>query len=892
MRRGIRATLVIGLFVLGSGCGDDDPAPDPTADPEDSGATDAAGLDPPQPPADTNPPDAGPPPPPQPSLEAGATRVVLTAEGQLELRHAGDVRLRLPPDAFELGTVPELDPARSYDPYYFEPEAELATLHAAQAGLEWHRATSITAEDGPEDSLSLTLVFAGGRTGHLSVSTPGDSRLVFAWTAGDGDPAAYFRLRARADPGEAFYGLGGVLDHPEHRGRVRAMHFAASLLESAYNEAHVPIPLLIGTRGWGLFVESMRPAVFAVATEADDLVKATFGQGAAWAEGLRFHLFTADHPIDITRHYYETTGYPALPAPWATGPLIWRDEVAGQAAVEADLQMIRDLDLATNGYWIDRPYASGVNSFDFAPADYTDPAAMITLAHDLGFEVALWHTPYLDPKHPATQALNAEAVEEGYYPPKTGAASKWGPSIDLTNPDARAFWQGQVKAYTDLGVRGFKLDFAEEHIPGFFGVRSPWLFHDGSDELTMHRRFQRLYHDTYRELLGDAGGLLLVRASVYGDQVNGVIVWPGDIDATMNPNGFEVDSPDGDSYISVGGLPAAIVAGSSLGPSGFPFFGSDTGGYLHSPPDKETYIRWFEHTALSTCMQVGTNTNDLPWALGKPPLLDPEVLDLYRGYARLHLRLFPYLWTSAHRIASTGRPIQRPLGLAYPELDVHPPHTYLLGDDLLVAPVVTPGATTRQLHLPPGRWLDWWTSAPHDGPGPIEVAAPLGTLPLFVRAGAPIPLLRPTIDTLSPVAAGSDVDSFDSSAGPLTIRTTPGVDSGSAPRQDTLYDGTVITTSIESPSCPLRQTVAVEPGEVFDTGEVLIAMHYGAEQSPTAVEVAGSPLEELEDEAAFESASAGWLQSPGVEGEPGYVRVKPGAGLLQATITLAEPGCP
>ncbi len=136
----------------------------------------------------------------------------------------------------------------------------------------------------------------------------------------------------------------------------------------------------------------------------------------------------------------------------------------------------------------------------------------------------------------------------------------------------------------------------------------------------------------------------------------------------------------------MGGLPAALIAGLSLGPSGFPFYGSDTGGYRHSPPDKELFTRWFQSTALSTVMQIGTSTNDVAWEPTPKNGFDQEMLGWYRSYTRLHLRLFPYIWTYAKRLKTDGRPIQRALGLAHPELGEHPDDTFLLGDSLLVAP--------------------------------------------------------------------------------------------------------------------------------------------------------------------------------------------------------------
>ena len=790
-------------------------APDAEADGAGPGDASPAedGTDGSPPPEDAIEVDAGPP---AGALASGTTAFRVTPDGTLELLHDGEVRARIPPEGLELGTLPAIDPNLNYDPYYFEPEAILGSSFFPPDDLTWLQPEAVVPVPGPADSVTLRLTYPGGREGTLTASAPGEGRLRFHWQAGDGAPAVYFRLRVAGDATEGFYGLGEQMDRPEHRGAVRAMHFVAALLESFNNEAHVPIPFLIGTSGWAVFVESMRPGAFAVATEADDVVKTTWGLGPAWEDGLVFHLFTAEHPLDLTRRYYETTGAPALPAPWALGPVIWRDEVDGQVVVEADLETIRSLDLATTGYWIDRPYASGVNAFDFKPSDYSDPAAMIAHAHDLGLRMALWHTPYVDPKDPATTALNAEAKEKGFFPPTLGAVAKWGPPIDFTNAAATAWWQEKLRAYTDLGIEGFKLDYGEETIAGAFGGRLPWLFSDGSDELTMHRRYQLLYHEAYASLLPPDGGFLLVRAGAYGDQVRGVIVWPGDIDATFAQQGDTVTKPSGSTYVSVGGLPAAISAGSSLGPSGFAFFGSDTGGYRNSPPSRETFVRWFQHTALSPVMQVGTSSNDLPWAFGPGKVLDEEMLGWYRAYARLHLRLFPYLWTLASRLATDGRAIQRPLGLAFPELGVHPPFTYLLGDDLLVAPVVVDGATTRTLHMPPGPGVDWWTGDVHASPGEVTVPAPLERIPLFLRAGALLPLLRNDVDTLNPVASGSDVVTTHGDPGPLHIRLTAW--QVPAPAEVTLYDGTVLARTSAPSNGGWDVTVTATPGSVYAAG--------------------------------------------------------------------------
>ena len=762
---------------------------------------------------------------------------------ELILKRGDDVLLRFPADGFQLGRVAALDDDSSYDPVFVAPD-------------QWLAVTSAEPLAG-DAAVDVRLSFESGASARLTVTEEAPGRFKATLVPEpDGPTLAQLRLNPVVDPAEAFYGLGEYFDAPEHRGRVRALQLEYDpKLESQYNEAHVPVPFVIGTNGWGLFVENPHAAVVDVAAAADDRVTATFGTGPGSPAGLTFHLYAANHPLDVVRHYYATTGNPRLPAPWALGPWIWRDENMDQAEVEADIAKIRDLDLATSAIWIDRPYATAVGAFDFDAAKFSDAASMIAKIHDLGLRLALWHVPYIEDA-PANAAALAEAEANNYFPPEVGLiTSPWGEPLDFTNPDAFDWWQDQVRTYTDMGIEGFKLDYAEDITCGLAGARTAWEFADGSTERTMHSQYVRLYHRLYAETLPESGGFLLGRAGTYGDQVDVSVIWPGDLDATMTKHGESVD--DGmDSYNSVGGLPAAVSAALSLGPSGFPLFASDTGGYRHSPPDKETFTRWFEHTALTPVMQVGNSASQVPWQFTPENGFDDEMLAWYRDYARLHLRLFPYVWTYIQNLAVDGRPIVRPLGLAYPDLGVHPADTYLLGDNLLVAPVIERGATSRKLTLPPGDWIDWWTGEVLEGGNETTVAAPLETLPLFLRAGGIVPMLRPTIDSLAPTTMPNIVDSFADDPGRLHVRMA-GKGSGSFD----VYDGAHLALS--------GALLSITAGDLFTRGMTFELL--AAPDTVAYVTDNDEPLPQL-DADEFATAEAGWYR----DGDTLWIAVGPG----------------
>ncbi len=820
-----------GLALAGLGCDDDGPAAAPdrgaldgaldsTLDAGPDGAADAT--------PDAQAPDGGPP-----LGDPAAHGLHIAPDGSLSLTWQGAPRARLTPAAWRMGVADAVDPSFHYNPY-----SALQTPPVYQPrSLRWVSPEAVTAAvDGDGAAVTLTLDFGALGTGTARL-TVGAHGIDGHFTPPADAPVVYLGLRLHGDAEEAFYGLGEVFDTLNHRGHLRALQLELALdIESANNEVNVPVPLLLGTTGWGVFVDSQYPGAMAVATEAADQIDAVFGTGEFSADGLRFTLLAAAHPLDLIKGYYAVTGTPTLPAAWALGPWIWRDENDDQAQVLDDIESLRTLDLATTGIWIDRPYASGVSSFDFHPEQFPAPQAMIDRAHALGLRFALWHTSYVGEDQPATAALHAEAEANGYYPPEVGPiVNNWGRPVDLTNPAAYAWWQDLVRRYTAMGVEGYKLDYVQDVVPGLGRVRNRWRFFDGSTERTMHVGYQRLYHQVFAETLPPDGGFLLTRTGLPGDQVNGVIIWPGDLDSSLATRGSaQVDPRSGETYTATGGLPASLIGGLSLSASGFAFYGSDTGGYRHCPPSKETFVRWFEQTALSSVMQVGTSCNDVPWQPTPANGFDAEVLDLYRIYARLHLRLWPLAWTLAHGLADSGRPLTRPFGLQHPELDHHPDDAYFFGEDLLVAPVMVPGARARAVRFPAGRWFDWWTGAPRDvaaGAGDAQVDAPLGTLPLFLRAGGIVPLLRPTIDTLAPTTEPDRVDSFDDRVGPLHVRLAPPVEGEARLR---LYDGTVIAQA----QGPEGWRVTLTPGDVFREGFVVEA--WGLPEG-AAAQVDGAP---------------------------------------------------
>jgi alpha-D-xyloside xylohydrolase len=266
-------------------------------------------------------------------------------------------------------------------------------------------------------------------------------------------------------------------------------------------------------------------------------------------------------------------------------------------------------------------------------------------------------------------------------------------------------------------------------------------------------------------------------------------------------------------------------------------------------------------------MQIYSDT--VPWVPDPTTGYDAEMLGWYQTYTRLHLRLFPYEWTYAQDLAKDGRPIARPLGLAHPELGAHPSDTYLFGDALLVAPVLTQGAVQRSVLLPAGRWIDWWTGAVtvSEGGGGVSVMvdAPLGTLPLFLAEGALVPMLRPTIATLRPTTQPATIDSYATTPGVLWARVAPG-----AASSFTVFDGAALTAEASGGEVKLSSADGAE----FTGGVMFEVVASGA--APGSVTLDGASLGEAGSLAALEAAASGWAFVTDVGGTT-YVKTPPGS---------------
>lgn len=758
-----RATTAIASALALAGCGPSAPSPDVGYDGrvDLDGALDASAFD-----AATTPIAL--------AIEdgAGARLEVATNPLRMRLRRPGGaVALESVVSGLELGISPTGD-VRYND--VTVPDPRRITWRALDVGIARESETEALVGDG------------AGRTARVTLSRVGEGALRMRIAVEGGEPeVGLVRARFLADDG-SYQGLGERFTGADARGWVVPMQMSVTTLtrESGLNEHHVPVPFVVSSRAWGLFAESREAGAFDVgATDASE-VRATF-EGSA----IEYVFFVDDAPADVIAAYTRHTGLPILPPRWSYAPMHWRNVWDDRALLETDARALVDLRIPATAFWIDNPWMTSYTDNVFDEVRFPGHVEMLAQLRASGFRPLVWNVPYLDAPdagvadNPA-ERLYEEAAREGHLVriASTGepfaAPSALGVSglgaaagmIDFTSERAIDFWQTRLDPLVrDLGIRAFKLDYGEDVVPELGGTRIGLSFADGTTERETHNVYAMRYHTPYRRALdegSDEGGFLLVRASCWGGQTVADIVWPGDIDSDLSRGDLE----------NVGGLPAAISALISLAASGFPNFASDTGGFREGPVDLETLMRWAEHTAFSPFLQLGgSGEHHNPW-LYEPTAQVPDPTGTYRELARAHTELVPFFRMHAIRASRDGTPPVLHPALAFPEdrAGYADPDAYLLGGDLFVAPVVTPGASTRSLHLPPGRWVHWITGEAFDGPRDVTVEAPIGRPPVFVRAGAIIPMLAHDLETLVAAPTPFGVERIDPSDRPyLRARIVP-----------------------------------------------------------------------------------------------------------------------
>jgi alpha-glucosidase (family GH31 glycosyl hydrolase) len=520
---------------------------------------------------------------------------------------------------------------------------------------------------------------------------------------------------------------------------------------------------------------------------------------------------------------------PPLTPRWAYEPWVWEDEENDADATIALVDGYLQRDIPVGVVIVDSPWQTNYNTFEMAQ-QFGNPERLLSRLRDRDVRVIFWATGFIntsstDGPDRGMSSNFQEAYDRGFLV-NGGQTYEWdkgeGAALDFFNPDAVAWWYGEMDKAWAHGIDGWKVDSPEGNLPDLVQTAAGWK---------TNREYGDAYYRAFYEYVAQRDRDAIITARPYD---SGTVYAP--IDA--NPAGWVGDQePDWGAR----GIEEAldnILASAELG---FSMLGSDIGGYRPGERYDRLFVRWTQLGALSPLMENGGRGEHRPWRI------DEEIVPTYRYYAKLHQQLVPYLYGLGVEAHLGGEPIIRD-----PDRELL---QYRLGDDLFVAPIVT-REDRRRVELPgDSRWFDYWDDhEPIPAGSSLQQEAGLERIPLFVRAGAIIPM--EVVDDVTGHGGEASADA-------LTLLLYP--------------DG--LTRRVLRPDAGRSLTVESKRewgGVTIRIGEsrepLVLRIKEPVRPSAFAVEMGGSSegLTETRSLAKLEQVAAGWTHDP----ERGYLWVR------------------
>jgi alpha-glucosidase (family GH31 glycosyl hydrolase) len=473
-------------------------------------------------------------------------------------------------------------------------------------------------------------------------------------------------------------------------------------------------PFYMTSGKYGIYVDTVAFGHYSVANNGTTSFDFDKGQ-------MKYYVIYGPSYEEIMSKYNQMAGPAWMPPDWAFDSIWWKNndflnmvhyDLAAQRTissaqdnVEATANYLQYYQIPASAIWIDRPLTSGEwgwgnMEFDSSDTGFPDAQGMINYLNDKGYELLIWIA------NRCVNTLKNEGDAKGYFFP--GCEDK--PAADMRNPEAYNWFKKHLDTFAAMGIKGYKIDRGHqgEH-PIWVENENVYLFNKMTAEGQMERH---------------GSDYLIFARNCFNKSRKYVGIWNGDIPADFD------------------GLAYSIKNGLRCGAINFPYFGTDTGGYSE-PPNKELFTRWFQFSTYCTMMEVHMDPDRTVWYDEDYPHNEsPNLIDIARKQCREHHDLIPYTKSYMYHAHQTGMPVMKQLIFAYPDdsklYDMW--DEYLYGADILVAPILQEGKTTRSVYLPEGQWLNYNDKKTvYTGLSTIEANAPLDVIPLFVKAGAIIP---------------------------------------------------------------------------------------------------------------------------------------------------------
>jgi alpha-glucosidase len=566
---------------------------------------------------------------------------------------------------------------------------------------------------------------------------------------------------------ENYYGLGdkpGPMNRRNHAYTMWNTDFFG--WQESDDPLYKTIPFFVGINkgaAYGVFFDNTYRSSFDFGKESPDYL--SFG-----AEGgeLNYYFIAGPEPKKIVQQFTALVGRTPLPPLWSLGYQQSRYSYYPEARAREIVQTLRDKKIPADVIYFDIDYQQGNAPFTVNREYFPHFEKMIADFRAQGMRTVLITDLHIkkDPDHgyaPYDSGIKNDLFVKNHdgsvYVGKVWPGDSAFPDFTLTR--VRDWWGGLYKNFVSMGVAGFWNDMNE---PSTFQTLSKTMpldnVHRLDDGSTLdHRAIHNVYgmenaratYDGLLKLRPDERPFVLTRAAYAGAE-RYAATWTGDNSATWNHIGMSVPQ---------------IM---SLGLSGYSMVGADVGGFAGSPP-ADLLTRWYElgvfYPMYRDHAAKGTADHE-PWASG------PEQEAIRKRYIELRYKLLPYIYTAMEETSRTGIPMMEPIFLEYPAAEqlYGEDHEFLFGRDFLVAPVVTEKMDAQDVHLPPGHWYDFWTAEVYSSEDQISLHPTLAETPLFVRAGAIIPM-QPVVQSTN-----------EKPDGPLELRVYMGEDCSGALYQD------------------------------------------------------------------------------------------------------------
>ncbi|WP_448809094.1 alpha-xylosidase [Agromyces bauzanensis] len=540
-------------------------------------------------------------------------------------------------------------------------------------------------------------------------------------TTGLAPASAYLHTQLSLGVGELVYGLGERFGPFVKNGQTVDIWNADGGTSS--EQSYKNVPFYLTNRGYGVLVNHAGHVSFEVGSEAVEQV-----QFSVAGECLEYFVIAGPTPAEVLDRYTRLTGRPARVPDWSYG--LWLSTSFttdyDEATVNAFIDGMAERDIPLEVFHFDCFWMREFHWTDFQwdPAVFPDPEGMLARLHERGLRVSAWLNPYIAQR----SRLFREGLEHGYLVKRAdGSVWQWDfwqagmALVDFTNPDATRWFQEHLRGLIAQGVDAIKTDFGER-------IPIDVVWHDGSDPEAMHHRYTQLYNRAVFDVLeagrGAGEAVLFARSATAGGQ-SMPVHWGGD---------------NSSSFTS---MAESLRGGLSLAMSGFGYWSHDIGGF-EGDPDPAVFKRWLAFGLVSSHSRLhGSTSYRVPWAFdtgGEAP--GQSAVEVARTFANLKRSLRPYLVAAGEAAHRTGMPVMRPMQLAFPDDPAvgHLDRQYLLGPDLLVAPVFSASGEV-EYYLPAGRWTNWFTRETVDGGSWRRERHGYDTVPLWIRGEAVIPVV-------------------------------------------------------------------------------------------------------------------------------------------------------